>query len=195
MALRTFVKVSGVNNLSDARYCAGMGVDQLGFNIEPQHENYTDEKAFKEISDWLSGVEFVGEIEDANSSVLSVIEGYSLNAIQVAHESQIEEANESGLPIIFKAYTIEEAVSVWSSHSTLLSYVLLESQNDLNQMVKADVPLVVQGNLSDRNIDRFLEKAEPKGIALVGGSEIRPGYNNFDELADILEVLEVDDLI
>lgn len=37
MALKTFVKISGVNNLSDARYCAGMGVNQLGFNIEDKH--------------------------------------------------------------------------------------------------------------------------------------------------------------
>ena len=63
MALKTTVKVSKVNNLSDARYCAGMGVNQLGFNIEPDHENYTDPKSFKELADWVSGVEFVGEIE------------------------------------------------------------------------------------------------------------------------------------
>ena len=48
MALKTFVKISGVNNLSDARYCAGMGVNQLGFNIEDKHPNYTDPQSFKE---------------------------------------------------------------------------------------------------------------------------------------------------
>ena len=29
MPLKTFVKVGNITNLSDARYCAGMGVDML----------------------------------------------------------------------------------------------------------------------------------------------------------------------
>ena len=32
--LKTQVKVSSITNLSDARYCAGMGVDLLGFPIQ-----------------------------------------------------------------------------------------------------------------------------------------------------------------
>ena len=31
--LKTLVKVSGIENLSDARYCAGMGVEFLGFPL------------------------------------------------------------------------------------------------------------------------------------------------------------------
>ena len=53
MALKTFVKVSGINNLSDARYCSGMEVNQLGFSIEPSSPNYTDPEKFKEIKGWL----------------------------------------------------------------------------------------------------------------------------------------------
>jgi phosphoribosylanthranilate isomerase len=34
MALKCFVKVGNVTNLSDARYCAGMGVDLLGFPVD-----------------------------------------------------------------------------------------------------------------------------------------------------------------
>ena len=32
--LKTIVKVSEVNNLSDARYCAGMGVEYIGFSMD-----------------------------------------------------------------------------------------------------------------------------------------------------------------
>ncbi|MFT7424854.1 MAG: phosphoribosylanthranilate isomerase, partial [Algoriphagus sp.] len=34
MALRTFVKINGITNLTDARYCSGMYVDLLGFTFE-----------------------------------------------------------------------------------------------------------------------------------------------------------------
>ena len=32
--LKTLIKVSNINNLSDARYCAGMGVEMLGFSMD-----------------------------------------------------------------------------------------------------------------------------------------------------------------
>ncbi len=36
MALKTIVKVGNITNLSDARYCAVMGVDMLGFCLNKQ---------------------------------------------------------------------------------------------------------------------------------------------------------------
>ncbi len=194
MALRTFVKVSGINNLSDARYCAGMGVDQLGFNIEASHENYTDPKAFREISDWLSGVEFVGEIENETTDISSLVQAYSLQAVQVAHESQIETAVNSGLEVIFKCSSYTQATAVWNTAKDKLSYILIETDEHFESLSKVEFPLVLQSTVSESDIDRVLEILEPKGIALVGGNEIRPGYKDFDSLADILEVLEIDDL-
>ena len=194
MALRTFVKVSGVNNLSDARYCAGMGVDQLGFNIEVSHENYTDPQAFKEISDWLSGVEFVGEIESESSVIEDEIKGYALQAIQVAHTSQISHAVKTGLPVIFKCESFNEANLVWQEAQAHLSYILVETEPDFDSSEKIEFPIVLQSTFSASAIDNVLQAMEPKGIALVGGNEIRPGYNDFDSLADTLEALEVDDL-
>ena len=54
--LKTLVKVSAITNLSDARYCAGMGVDLLGF---PLGKISIDQ--FTEIRNWLAGVQIVGE--------------------------------------------------------------------------------------------------------------------------------------
>ena len=34
MSLKYFVHVSSINNLSDARYCSGMMVNSLGFDID-----------------------------------------------------------------------------------------------------------------------------------------------------------------
>ncbi len=34
MSLNTFVYIRDVDNLSDARYCAGMGVDMIGFRLD-----------------------------------------------------------------------------------------------------------------------------------------------------------------
>ena len=61
MALKTFVKVGNITNLSDARYCAGMGVDQIGFNIDPANSSYTEQDDLDSIRAWVSGVEIIAE--------------------------------------------------------------------------------------------------------------------------------------
>lgn len=62
MALKTFVKISTVNNLSDARYCAGMYVNLMGFNLEEGNKDYMAPEKYQELTDWLSGLEYVGSL-------------------------------------------------------------------------------------------------------------------------------------
>jgi len=68
MSLKTKVKISQVTNLSDARYCAGMGVHYLGFNFVAGHEFYVQPEHFMEIRSWITGPELVGEFEDSDIS-------------------------------------------------------------------------------------------------------------------------------
>ncbi len=70
MSLRTFVKIGSVNNLSDARYCAGMAVDLIGFNIDPETEGSVTPSFFREITEWIAGVGFVGEFEIDNARII-----------------------------------------------------------------------------------------------------------------------------
>jgi phosphoribosylanthranilate isomerase len=60
--LRIQVKVSGINNLAEARYCAGMGVQYIGYNIDPVSDHALQPSAIKEIQGWLSGIEPVLEL-------------------------------------------------------------------------------------------------------------------------------------
>ena len=39
MSLKYFVHVSSISNLSDARYCSGMMVDSLGYNLDENSNN------------------------------------------------------------------------------------------------------------------------------------------------------------
>jgi phosphoribosylanthranilate isomerase len=51
MALKTKVKAGNITNLSDARYCAGMGVDWLGFPADVVNPD-----TFKEITNWVTSL-------------------------------------------------------------------------------------------------------------------------------------------
>jgi phosphoribosylanthranilate isomerase len=43
------------------------------------------------------------------------------------------------------------------------------------------------------SVEKVLEYTKVKGITMKGGNEIKPGIKDYDELADILERLELDD--
>ncbi len=192
MALRTFVRVNGINNLSDARYCAGMEVNELGFNIEENHSNYTDPAKFKELADWLSGVGFVGEITDEATNVSKAIDGYALNGIQIENLGQVEAALSTGLSVSFVATNAAMAEEAWALSKGRLSYMLLDV--GVNAEVQSELPVLITDGFDANNVRTILDQAKPKGIVLEGGTEIRPGYKDFDTLADILELLEIDDL-
>ena len=69
MPLKTFVKVGSITNLSDARYCAGMMVDMLGFRSVEGQEGYIKPAQFQEIRGWISGplvISFVAALADSS---------------------------------------------------------------------------------------------------------------------------------
>ena len=200
MALKTFVKVSGINNLSDARYCSGMEVDQLGFSIQESNAKYTDPKKFNEIKGWLSGVAYVGEIEADNTTPLTeVVRDYDLDALQVASATQVEEAQATNLPVIFKMDVSSITIETLRSLKDKVSYFLIESvyggqvSPDILELTKEFS--IVLGYGFEADTVEMLVKSGVKGIALQGGDEISPGLRDFDEMMDILEALEIDDTV
>lgn len=200
MALKTFVKVSGINNLSDARYCSGMEVDQLGFSIQETDPNYTDPAKFKEIKGWLSGVQYVGELDSKNTkSIADIVSNYELDALQVANAAQVEEAQATGLPIILQTDVSMITLEFLSSLKDKVDYFLIESvyegqvSPDLLALTK-DYPIVLSYGFDASSVESLAGQGI-KGIALKGGDEISPGLRDFDEMIDILEALEIDDTL
>lgn len=191
MALATFVKISSVNNLSDARYCAGMEVDQLGFIIEEGQEGAISAEDFKEITDWLSGVEFIGEL----STIATTLAQYKIDGIQIQSADQVEAALATGLNVVYTTDTTADANQVLTNFPKL-SYVLLENDSieELKQLDNPEQVVITNGFNAD-NVKSIVEEHNLKGIAMKGGDEIRPGYKNFDELADILEALDTDEYV
>lgn len=199
MALKTFVKVSSVNNLSDARYCAGMEVNLIGFNLEEDNKNYISPDNQKELAEWLSGVQYVGEFENYSAEkVQSTIENYSLDYIQVEAISDIETLSTLGMPIILK---IDITKLDHLQKDLPIAYLLVTSEDDQiddGQMdaiknSSASYKILLGFGIDHQNVETVLSKTQVAGIALQGGDELRPGYKDYDELADILETLEVED--
>ncbi len=176
MALKIKVKVSGIQDLSNARYCAGMGVDYLGFDMD----TIAIEK-FNEIKNWLVGVQIVGQTKTTNFEELNAkIELFKPDLLEIYDEEFYKNITQKiELPII-----CHEIDSVKNDKDFI--QVVLDSDLDCIDGSRCIV------DVSGSKIDKLEFALNFDYINITAGTEIRPGFSNFDEIMDWLEALEVD---
>lgn len=194
MLLKTKVKVGNVTNLSDARYCAGMGVDLLGFPIGNGDGQIAFE-VFHEISEWVAGPEFVLEYTDTidDDQFKKVTQSAAIQHIQVTYE-QLEHLKST---ITKQSIILSIDISKWplvqqELLSLPISYLIITSQQDINwrqlEKINAITPVLVPHHyLADQDISRL----PLSGIVLEGTAEDKPGQKDYDHLSEVLESLEV----
>lgn len=208
MALKTFVKISSVNNLSDARYCSGMQVNLMGFCLEENNKNFISPEKFKEITDWLSGLEFVAEFEHTHPErILTTLQDYpGISHIQIQEEIHLKMLANTTHGIILKQQVekiedIDALIKKAASYNDFQVTLLLVSDSmQIDKNVEEKIKTLAEqcqvllgfGIDADHVLDT-IENTGIKGIEMAGGDEIKPGLKDFDELADILETLEIED--
>lgn len=208
MALKTFVKISSVNNLSDARYCAGMQVNLMGFCLEENDKNFVSPEKFKEIIGWLSGVEYVAEFSHTHPErILTQLKGYpEIQNIEIKEEIHLKMLVNTNYGIILNQQVddlddIEDLIKKSTSYHDFNVTLLLHSEalesngevlNKISELSSNCQVLLGFGIHADAVLE-LLETTQIKGISMQGGDEIKPGLKDFDELAEILETLETED--
>ena len=109
MSLKYFVKVGNVNNLSDARYCSAMGVNQLGFKLNDLDNNSSKIDNIKEIIGWINGVDTVAEFVNNDVEFINSIINIELfDFIQLNHKINIDDVNINPKRIIISINHIDE---------------------------------------------------------------------------------------
>lgn len=202
MSLQTIVKISNVTNLSDARYCAGMGVEMLGFSLD----TFPVEK-FNEIKNWIAGVKIVGETNSTDlAHITQLVQSYQLDYLQVSSQNLIDGVLLLGLPVIicldFFELSESEILAIAEQYKQQVAYFLLENSDEFahleNETLDAlnrlaiNYRILLGFGLKESNIREVLNEVPLAGIALMGEAELRPGYKDFGEMMNILEAIEED---
>ena len=200
------VKISNVTNLSDARYCAGMGVEMLGFSIDEDSPNYISPKKFEDICSWLAGVTLVAEtsLTDAQH-IMAALQNYPVHALQIDDPGLLSYLHsELGLPMILRIkadyYEADEINAILSRYEQQVAHFLIESDEEKTlsedwmaafEKLSPEYPILVGFGLeNDQVVGELVQQLPQVGIALKGSEEIRPGFKDFGALMDILEALE-----
>lgn len=205
MNLKTFVKVGSITNLSDARFCAGFGVDLLGFDINPTSENYISIDQANEIMGWVAGPAFVAELGDMRvDDIVKVQEENKFPYVQVDDMETADALLSKGFQVILHILIGSRSdldILAHATHKTVAySYIIVsctapELIPDIENQLSEDItiPLIKSYDVELSQLDHIIQVQPFSGIELKGSQEDKPGFKEYDELADILEALEVED--
>ncbi len=201
------VKVSEVTNLSDARYCAGMGVEMISFVLDENHPKFLQMEKILEITNWVSGIKVVGEFSGTSVKNINYLaEQLNLDLVQLDAASFHEEKPEKiKLPVIlkipFETLEVLHKIQKAEHNSSDIAYLqlVLESKEQLYQNLSQLKEVVHQSptildipSISKEDILEIIDILHPAGINLQGGSEDKPGMRDFSDLSELLEMLEED---
>ena len=204
MALSALVKISGVNNLSEARYCAGMGAGILGFCPEPENPDFVDIKKFREITGWVQGVKFAGEFYNSSlESVIRIDREYHFDYLQINRPEFIGALKDSHKPIIFtidlSTYeNWEGAKSVMRQLLSGVDFFLIEGRAPSDILLKeicessGDFRIMLGTGITKDSLTKMITQCRFSGFAFKGSGEIKPGYLEPGELGEMMELLETD---
>lgn len=206
MSLKTFVKIGKITNLSDARYCAGMMVDILGFNLDEGTPGFVDKQSFEEITNWVAGVKLAGEFRHAQAvEIKNVVANYAIDFIEVDDIDLLEELQECEQSLIYKCViSSTDQVENLQAHilhaEGLVEFISIECLNpSLYEDIRASlskidpIPRIIRSfGLSEANAPSIANDPIYHGIELEGSMEERPGFKDYGTVMDILEVLEED---
>ena len=205
MALKTKVKINRITNLTDARYCSGMYVDILGFSLEEGSSNYVSPTQFQEITGWISGIDYAAEFADldaysierllADYPSITWIESEDLDALvqlvplgkKLIYRVQLE-GLDTLLPKIDLLREHEITLHVTSNNKSLA----IDTESSINPFLN-QLNVFLGAGITPEKASSLCKLSGLYGLALDGGDEIKPGLRDFDQLAAILESLELED--
>ena len=193
MALQVLVKAGSITNLSDARYCAGMGVEIIGFPVGKTNPLALESTKIKEMTGWLSGIKVALELDKSGFD-----ENYTLELIETLHPDYLQ----IPIALVENYKKIAEVPLLLVTDSTELKStngedIFLYEGNIIHNEKKlaafcAENNVILSGSQIDTSsIKSILEEIKPFGLELKGGTEISPGLKSFDDLSEIFELLEI----
>lgn len=188
--LKTQVKVGNISNLSDARYCAGMGVDMLGFAVIPGHEGYVPEPLYQDLRGWISGPAIVAELYGITPemNLQAILQAYQPDLVEVFPDDLHLLENLDG-PEIIVAIRGGQDIDIIRSAQKSIRYVIVDHEHkELIASLRPEFEVLLTVDPA-QEVSPLLEQWDITGIALKGTAEERPGYKDYDSIARVLEEL------
>ena len=186
MNFLTKIKLSRINNLSDARFAAAAGIEYISFCFDQLNERYISPAHAKQIMDWLSGVECVGEfVNEPVETINEVCKLINLRMVQLKGNYTIADVAAIEVPVIWEAEG-----NIPAPDGVFAVQVIYQNKISLPE---GDVKTIIHfTGETTQTIKEVIETHRPFAVSFTGGDEDKPGLRDFSELSEVLEVLSAE---
>ena len=198
MSLITKVKAGSVSSLSDARFFAGLGVDWLGFDVNPQSDNYVSVEHHASMAGWVSGPKRVIELSSlpSDSVMEKLVADYAPDFVQV----NLNDVPEIKRDIPLFALALAEALDVdfLKTVADKIDYLIVDlggahpfDQRPLLSQLAEHTKILMSVAPEITDIKKIIAELPIAGLSLKGSKELKTGIKEYD-YADLLESLDVE---
>lgn len=214
--LKTKVKVGAITNLTDARYFAAREVEWLGFDCSAGSETYLSPEQILAIEEWVDGVKFVGEFNiEPLEEIKAAITELRLDAVQLGMAAAPDtirslSTNISVIREIVPDYyhSDDDLREQFAATPQGVSYLILNLEKNgftwtdlaegapfslsaIQELCKT-YPVLLALNYEPHELTAILDALPVQGLHLSGGTEEKVGVKSFDELDEMLDLLELE---
>ncbi len=181
--LKKQVLVNGISNLSDARYCAGMMVDYLSFELNSSHEDFIPFEKIGEIKNWLSGPKIGGRLTEWTSDI--PWDELNLDFLIINDAALFSTAKTKVDKVFIELFENGIDYASFSQADHLIVSKELFTQANIEHS-----SIFIGYSVDESDIENILGNKGIEGVALRGNQEERPGFSQYEQLMDTLEALE-----
>lgn len=187
------IKLGSVNNLTDARFGAAMGVEWVGFCFDNQNPLYVSPVQAQAIIGWLSGPVAVAEFAPTQglNEIEDIVRLLGFEWIQIAEPAMLHYFEASDINIILELDSDDnDFEAVLNSLPAEVKAILVKkvTPEQAAKLTALHIPVLfdVEGLSTEQQNE--LKALSPYGINISGGFETAPGVRDFDEMNAIFEV-------
>ncbi len=193
----TKIKICGITNPDDAIMAAELGVDAVGF-IFTTSKREINPKIAREIIEKLPPfITTVGVFKNETQKYLNQIADYTNIDIVQLHGNETPDYCNRIKKKVIKRFLINDnnkktdLVSLMNKYS-VSAYLLDPGEGsgkkfDWNLAINIDLPLIIAGGLTPKNVKEVINLLAPYGVDVSSGVEKSPGIKDIKKIRRFIE--------
>ncbi|MFZ0915276.1 MAG: indole-3-glycerol phosphate synthase TrpC [Candidatus Udaeobacter sp.] len=199
----TQIKICGVTNLNDARMCAELGADMIGFNFYPQSPRYIEPEVARQIVERLpTHADAVGIFVNGNADeIRNTANAAGVRRVQLhadfSRDIARELAREFRVIQVFSTHPQfrPQDVALFSECDVLIDAHHPNLRGGTGQTcdwsaARATLPfsrfLILSGGLNAENVGSAIKAVTPHAVDVCSGVESAPGVKNHRALEQFI---------
>jgi len=197
------IKLSEVNNLSDARFGAAAGFDYLGFCFDTLNPAFIAPVKAKEIIDWVSGPFMVGEFGEQQPEEINQIAGLlQLDLIEIKNDLLPDEVAKLSKPVIkyinLGVMNKEQVQNEIKAYSNVCAGIVCQTTADdmerlagIRTILSNDIALFITGIDNPDELYKAFLACKADGIYITGSNEEVVGVKDFESLQGLVDKFSI----